>query len=164
MQFSRTLFVLVVVALTFGLCAVAFAETDTDDFTVSATVTDACTVTAEDLSFGDYDPFAVSAHDATTSITVRCTFGTGWELSLSEGVSASYAERTMMFETNPMAYNLFIDAERLSVWGDGEGNATVSDTGDGDFQVSTVYGRIPAGQTSLPAGAYQDTITATVTY
>ena len=61
-------------------------------------------------------------------------------------------------------YGLYADASFTTVWGDGGGaTATVSGTGNGAAQPTTVYGRIPAGQ-YVPATTYTDQITVEVTY
>ena len=65
-------------------------------------------------------------------------------------------------------YNLYSDNARSAVWGnvvgtnDRSGSITVVGTsGTGNF---TFFGRIPAGQTSVKAGAHTDTVTMTFTY
>ena len=45
-------------------------------------------------------------------------------------------------------YNIYTDAARTNVWGDGTGGtATIANTGTGAAQNVTVYGRVPSGQT-----------------
>jgi spore coat protein U-like protein len=67
--------------------------------------------------------------------------------------------------SNSLTYGLYTNAARTTVWGDGTGStATVTNTGSGSAQNFTVYGRIPAGQTSTPAGIYADTVSVTITY
>jgi spore coat protein U-like protein len=69
---------------------------------------------------------------------------------------------------NSMQYNLYTNAARTQVWGDGTGGtAKVSDSQlvvVGTSQYSyTAYGRIPALQ-NLGPGTYTDTITVTLNY
>ena len=60
-----------------------------------------------------------------------------------------------------MNYNLYTDATRTAVWGDGVGASNVSATGTSvDLPI---YGRIPARQT-VPAKGYTDAITVTIDY
>jgi spore coat protein U-like protein len=62
-------------------------------------------------------------------------------------------------------YNIYTSAARTTVWGNGtSGTATIGGTGTGTSQSVTVYGRVGSGQTSVPAGAYADTVAVTVTY
>jgi spore coat protein U-like protein len=60
-------------------------------------------------------------------------------------------------------YNLFTDAARSAVWGDGtQGTSTLSSKVQRNKPwVATVYGRIPAGQ-NVPVGLYSDTLTVTI--
>ena len=58
-------------------------------------------------------------------------------------------------------YQLYSDSARGTVWDNVTGTTL---TGSGIAQGLTVYGRLPGGQLSAPAGAYSDTITATVSF
>jgi spore coat protein U-like protein len=61
-------------------------------------------------------------------------------------------------------YSMYTTAGRTTVWGDGTlSTSTQAGTGNGAAQALTVFGRIPVGQ-YVTAGAYADTVTATVTY
>lgn len=120
-----------------------------------------CSVSPQSVSFGNYDPLNPAALDGVGNINVSCDASTSFTISLSAG-SGTYTSRKMMSGTEPMAYNLYTDASRLLIWGDGTGStSTVSTTAaSGDY---TVYGRIPDRQ-NIPAGTYTDSITVTVTY
>lgn len=133
---------------------------------------ESCTVTALPVVFGSYSPLSVSATDSTGNINVTCTavlsIAVGYTISLSAGVSGAYAPRQMAAGAARLNYNLYTGSARSTIWGDGgSGTATVSDSyALGLLLVSRdypVYGRIPAQQ-NVPAGAYADTITVTVTY
>jgi spore coat protein U-like protein len=132
-------------------------------FQVEANVVPSCTLTANNLNFGNYSGVQL---DATTTLTATCASGAAYAIGLSEGVSAgaTVSNRAM---TGPGAallhYGLFQDSARTLNWGDTVTRDTVASTGTGVAQTFTVYGRIPASQTVVP-GAYQDTITATLTF
>ncbi len=152
----------------FGLCSAgssAFAATATDTFQVTATVISSCTVDAADLSFGSYDPVSATALDVATSLTVHCTNGTAYVVSLDKGVGAgaTVASRRMTSAGQTLVYSLYQNAGRTTLWGETAGVDTVAGSGSGAQQTLSIYGRAPAQQTS-PAGAYSDTITVTVTY
>lgn len=146
----------------------ALAATATSDLNVSATVTSNCTVSTTPIDFGNVDVTAGQDVDATGGISVTCTNGTAWAASADagQGTGASLATRKMANGSDLLNYVLYTDSSRTSVWGDGAGSstATISDTGTGTSQDSTIYGRVPSGQTSVPAGSYADTVTVTVTY
>ena len=144
----------------------ASAATTTTNLAVSATVTANCTVSSSALAFGNVNPLGGNV-DAAGGITVTCTNGTGWSAAagLGSGSGASFAARRMSQGANLLDYNLYTDAARSNVWGDGTGSTTVfSDTGTGLAQPVVVYGRVPSGQPTVLPGGYSDSVLVTVTY
>ena len=148
--------------------APAFAETGTSSLSVGATVTANCVVSTTAVAFGSVDVTAGSNVDGTGGLSVTCTNGTAWAASADagSGIGASLATRKMANGADLLDYVLYTDSARSSVWGDGVGGttSTFAGTGSGEEQASTIYARVPSGQTSLPAGSYADTVTVTVTY
>ena len=142
-----------------------FAATTTSNFNVTATVSNACqNLSANNISFGTYDPLSGSDSTSTGSISVQCTKDAAYALSLSTGSSSSYTNRTMSNGTDTINYNLYNDSGHTTVWGDGTNStSTVSGTATGGTDSSTVYAKATAGQ-SVSAGSYSDTITVTITY
>lgn len=142
------------------------AGSDTDTMTVTATVVDACSVTANDLAFGNYNPVSSTPLDGATTLVITCTNGTGYTVSLNAGTGsgATVAARKMT-ETGgaTLTYSLYRNAGRTNVWGVTGGSDTVAGAGTGAAQTLDVYGRAPINQTAI-AGAYTDTIIATVAY
>jgi spore coat protein U-like protein len=67
--------------------------------------------------------------------------------------------------TELLNYNLFTNAARTTIWGDGTaGTSRVSRNLRRNQPVNlTVYGRIPAGQ-DVRIGSYSETLTVTITY
>lgn len=131
-----------------------------------------CTVSATPVSFGSYNVFNASPLDATGTITVHCTGLVGlpvsYTIKLSTGLSGSYAPRKMANGANRLNYNVYTDATRLTVWGDGSaGTSFVSDSYllvlFGVTRNYTVYGRVPALQ-NVAVGSYSDNITVTLTF
>ena len=139
-----------------------------------------CTINSTAAAFGNYDG---TLNDiATATISGTCTRGgppdpdlLSTTVSLSTGVSGTYAPRQMANGANRLNYNLYTDAARSIVWGNGTaGTSTVSALAlqsNGSFlnpnasrgYSLTAYGRIPAGL-SVPSGSYSDTITVTITF
>ncbi len=120
-----------------------------------------CTVSASGVVFGSYDVFNPGALDGAGNINVSCDPVTGFTVKLSSG-GGSYAQREMTGTSGVLDYNLYTNASRSIVWGDGTGGTSVGG-GTGDNVNLPVYGRIPAGQ-NLPAGSYGDTIVVTVEF
>jgi spore coat protein U-like protein len=132
---------------------------------VTADVVASCSITANDLAFGDYDPVSSTPLDMATTIEVTCTNGADYTVSLDEGLGsgASIAVRKMTAGSDTLNYSLYRDAGRNDVWGETDNVNNVDGTGNGTLQSIDVFGRIPSGQTA-PEGNYTDTITATVEY
>ena len=126
----------------------------------------ACSVAPTPVAFGVYSSFNAAPTDTAGTLRVNCDTATvSYTLLLNPGGAGSYAPRRLAGGAYTLAYNLYADALRTIVWGDGSGGtATVSGTlalpGAIDH---TVYGRMPARQ-NVGAGAYTDTITVTLNF
>jgi spore coat protein U-like protein len=138
------------------------ASTATTTFTVSASVISSCSISASNMAFGNY---SLAQLDATSSVTVTCTSGAVVKIGLNAGTGsgATVSARKMTSGSNSLNYGMYRDSNRSLNWGNTPGTDTVNATGTGSAQAFTIYGRIPANQTS-PVGSYSDTITATVTF
>lgn len=121
-----------------------------------------CTVTALPVIFGAYNPISSQNVDATGSVTLACVPASAYTVSLSAG-SGTYSARRMGSGAHAINYNLYIDASRTVVWGDGTGS-TATVTGNAASATHSVYGRIPGSQSAAGVGAYGDTITVTVSF
>jgi len=153
-----------------ALAGTAQAATKTASFTVNASVGKNCVISAGNVNFaapffGDNDL------TATSTITVRCTNLTGYSIALSAGSSGDFAGREMVSGTDVLVYNLYTDNTYGAVWGDGLGTTdVVSDVGEGMALANaiphTVFAQLLAADNTGPvgAGAYSDTIVATITY
>jgi len=122
-----------------------------------------CTVSTSGLNFGNYDVFSSLNDDVTATITVKCTKNSTYSIALSSG-SGTFGSRTLKGQVGALAYNLFLDPTRLTIWGDGSsGTSTFSGAGTGSNVSTPVYGRIPSRQ-NVRMGSYSDLITVTVTF
>lgn len=127
-----------------------------------------CTITTtSNVAFGTYDVFGVAPLDITGVVTINCNGAArSVTVDLSSGNAPSFSPRYMIMGSEHLNYNLYSDAARTLVWGDGTGGTThygPVDPANGVNINLTIYGRIPAGQ-DLTAGTYTDTIVATVNY
>lgn len=131
----------------------------------------ACTVSSSGIAFGSYNPFATSPDDATGTIVLNCSAGSGsgaYGVALSVGGGGSYAARRMSSGSNLMAYQVYTSAARTTIWGNGTPGTAAVSAGDNRPQVGgstslTVYGRI-AAQLVVAPGSYTDVLTITVNY
>lgn len=156
---------LIMTAVSLDMLRPAQAATATTTFNVTATVLASCSVTAENLSFGDYTPSNTSPLLASSDIDVTCTNGTDYTVSLDGGsVANDVTARQMSDGTHALNYELFTSSAYSAPWGDGTGSTiAVAGTGDGAAQALTVHGRIPAQQ-YVTDSQYADQITVTVGY
>ena len=153
---------LLALALSSSLFAgAAFAATDDDQFTVSITIDNVCTVSVADMNFNTQTDITSSV-TATANGNVDCTGAGPWAVDFSTGGSGGFASRRMANGSNNIQYNLYRNSGHTDVLGDGTTGGTVvlNGTGDNGF---TIYGQTVANQTP-PTGTYTDTITATVTF
>jgi spore coat protein U-like protein len=142
-----------------------------------------CGVSALDLAFGNYDPFAPADRDSRGSITVSCQSAlvesVPITVALTAGASGSFTSRQMPSGVGfSLRYNLYSNAARTMVWGDGTGGSSTVSTSllmarclacpQGNPNSSDtslpVYGRAFARQNLLPPGNYLDTITVIVSF
>ena len=150
----------------FGNCNVIIASGTSLQvpFLVQANVQGACTLTTTDMNFGTTGTI-VSNLDATNSISVTCTNGTPYTISLDGGLSGATdpESRKMANGTNNVNYGIYQNSARTTAWGDTIGTNTISSVGNGTAQNFIAYGRVPA-QSTPPPGTYLDTIVTTITY
>jgi spore coat protein U-like protein len=151
-------------AILLALAPLARAGTATSTFNVTASVTNACTVSGTNLDFGSYDPTSPTANDAVSTISVLCTLDDAYTIGLNEGLHGASVSNRKMSDgaSHSINYSLYSDSGRTNNWGN-SGSGTVASIGTGLTQSFTVYGRIPASQ-NVPQGSYSDTITMTVDF
>lgn len=133
-----------------------------------------CTTSASALAFGVYNPFSGSPNDTSATVTVTCEqflvgIGVSYQIALSAGSAGNFSPRKLVGPTaTRLNYQIYRDASRTQVWGDGSGGTNV--VADGILlllgtvtRTYTAYGRIPASQ-QVPPGGYADTVVVLVTY
>jgi spore coat protein U-like protein len=144
------------------------AATATANLTVGASVANNCTISTAALAFGSYDPVVAHAStdlDGTGTVIVACTKGATATVGLGLGGNASGSTRRMTDgSSNYLAYELYSDAGRTTVWGNSGGG--LYNPGAAPSKTArnfTVYGRVTSNQ-DVPAGSYNDTVVATVNF
>ncbi len=126
-----------------------------------------------DVAFGNYFPMQAGPLDARGRIRVFCWGralpgqGDAYTIRLSGVLEAGMFGRRMNSGANELAYNLFKDAARTDVWGDGTFGATpvVRFLRDSQANVGNhwVYGRIPPLLDPGP-GVYSDVVDVTIEF
>jgi spore coat protein U-like protein len=128
----------------------------------------ACSLTSTSIAFGNYDVFSPAPLDTLGQIVFRCSNNDrNVSISLDKGGAASFSSRRMLNGSNSLSYNLYMDAARTVIWGDGTSgtqNLFVQNPQPNNQDISVpIYGRIPSGQ-GAPVGAYINTLTATINF
>jgi spore coat protein U-like protein len=143
-----------------------------------------CTASASGIAFGIYNPLSAVGNASTGTLQVTCNGGGNGngngngngktkvtlDVTLSSGLSGTYATRKMFSGVNTLNYNIFWSTAYNQIIGDGSGGSVAGsvgpfrvDAGGSNVVTETFYGLIPASQDVSP-GSYSDVITVTVTY
>lgn len=126
-----------------------------------------CTINSvTGLNFGAYNASSPSASDATGQIIFVCTNVQGAiTIRLSAGNAGRFAPRQMTSGRGRLEYNLYIDAARTQIWGDGTSGSSLRTLVPVNNAATTleIFGRIPSRQ-FVPAGVYSDRIVVTLEY
>jgi spore coat protein U-like protein len=129
------------------------------------------------LAFGSYDILASAPRDSQMTVTVSCEATGGAQTVLltvrvDPGINGSSVANRRMLHTggtgDALAYGIYRDPARSSVWGVSDGidtlGATLAVPSLGAAAASfTLYGRIPPAQNAR-VGSYGDAVQITVSY
>ena len=118
-------------------------------------------INVQSVLFGTYDTFSALHLESTGNVEVTCVLTTAYTIALSPG-NGSYMPRVMNSGVHALSYNLYTDATRTTIWGDGTGGTSVV-SGNAISANHTIYGRVPAGQ-NVNVGAYSDSLVVTITF
>ena len=124
-----------------------------------------CSITTGGVAFGAYDVFSAAPVDAAGSVTYQCTLGASVVVQLGPGSAGTFTPRTLRRSGEPLNYNLYLDAARTQVWGNGtSGTSTYSNFVTISFPVVVpIHARIFAGQ-NVTVGSYNDSVVATIVF
>jgi len=127
-----------------------------------------CSISATSIVFGTYDVLNPAPLDTTGSLIYRCEGrDQNIRITLNTGGAPSFAARRMLSGSNQLFYNLFLNAARTVIWGDGTGGTQflfVRNPRPNNQDISVpIYGRIPALQ-DVRVGNYTNTITVTINF
>lgn len=126
-----------------------------------------CSVSTTAVNFGSYLVFQSAPTTSTGSVILTCQ-GTvkTYAVSLNAGHSGSFGNRSLIGGGSSLFYQLYIDATRLTIWGDGSGGSA---TAAGSFgkgggtNVHTIYGQLFPLQNIIP-GNYTDSVLVTLSF
>jgi spore coat protein U-like protein len=120
------------------------------------------------VSFGVYNSHHAAPLDSAGSVAVECVGVAASDtvtIAIGRSRHGTFIPRMMSGPSSRFEYNLYLDAARTTVWGDGtSGTSTyVLRPVDGQTVSVPIFGRIPAHQ-NLPPGVYSDLLILTVLY
>ncbi len=130
-----------------------------------------CVVTSSGLRFGTISANAHPVEGGLATLLVTCRGKIGervtFHLRLTSG-EGSFRQRLMRSGSRTLPYNLYLDANRLSIWGDGsdsssELTASVVLTGPVYSHSYPIFARL-LSTTSAGVGAYDDTLAIQLDY
>jgi len=129
-----------------------------------------CRVTVNPISFGIYMPLTPTPVDVIGQVDVRCQAQSGsFIVIIGPGTSGNQLARTLLAGgPDVLNYNLYVDAARTQIWGDGTLPTFVvsgvrPNQGRPTFYNYPVYGRIFANQ-GPNSGIYNDNLLVTVLF
>ncbi len=138
---------------------------DVANMLVTANVAPSCQLNSvPTIAFGTLNP--LTDNDTQGDIVWVCTSGTNTVIELDGGGSGNILARTMAGPA-PLPYQLYTDAGRSQVFGDGTtGNSVgVAGTGYASPDTVTVYGRVAqADAQTAQNGNYNDTVVVTIVF
>jgi spore coat protein U-like protein len=138
----------------------AQAATATATVQVTATILPSCILTVADVTLGTYTASEATDKTGNGSIKVTCSRSLPYTVDLDGGVSLNAKARTLKNGTNVLNYGVVYGSANF------DADNKISMTGVANTGVETNYTikvTVPTAQ-YVPAGTYEDTLTATVTY
>jgi spore coat protein U-like protein len=156
----------VVIAATIAHAAHAQSTAAARGFNVLVTITAACQLASVSIVKFSTQPGVPGAYLATGAIVVECTKGLPYTLGLDGGQSGNVNARAMRGPSGVLIpYTLSLGAGGRN-WGDSAGD-WVTGAGDGFGSANAITYIVYATAAvsgKEPAGAYADTVVATITY
>lgn len=128
-----------------------------------------CSITnAVGPAFGGYDTLSAAPLDSTGYVSFRCEQVGPFDtivIELNRGRGNSFSPRQMMWRGERLAYNLYLDAARTLIWGDGSRGTSRYQARplEGRTESIPIHARIPPRQPVRP-GPYSDHVVLTIQY
>jgi spore coat protein U-like protein len=122
-------------------------------------------LTASALAFGTYDPLASAPLDSSSQLQYKCPGNQPLRISIDAGQSGTFSARELRSGSERLLYQVYLDAQRQIVWGDGTGGSSVgplvTSAGTSGSTIAWLFARIFARQDAA-VGAYADTLHVTL--
>jgi len=126
-----------------------------------------CTISTTSVLFGTYDVLTPAPLDSLGTIVFNCNGGgKNVAIMIDGGQAGTFGVRKLFMGAEWLGYNLFRDASRTTVWGDGSAGTsyyTNPNPPNGRDVTVTIYARVPAEQ-DVRAGDYNDSLVVTINF
>jgi spore coat protein U-like protein len=148
-----------------GLALIAVAARTADavtaQLTVRVTVGSNCSLSGGTLDFGEYTSGQTTHLDAVGTLDYNNCQG-NVTIEIDSGDGGTITSRQMTSGTRKLGYQLYRNASRTAIWGQGADaqQLNIVSAGTGKLEI---FGRIPKGLNVAP-GTYTDTVNVTLTF
>lgn len=138
------------------------------EFMASAIIQKSCSISTQDIDFGQTTMMDNHNIEARGEIAVECTRDTQYRIAfrsvnMKNGQFYLYPLEGYGKDNEKIAYSLYQNPARTLLWSDSSNEKT--DQGTGGRQVHPVYGQVPGRQaTAFRSGNYQDTVIVTLSF
>ncbi|WP_175691210.1 Csu type fimbrial protein [Burkholderia anthina] len=147
-----------------GICLGRDSGSGSSSFQIQISVTNDCTITAPDVSFGSA-PTVSMFSPISGSVSMACTKGLTYTVGMSLGNNANAnGRRQMSSGSNLLQYDIF-DSGSSVVWGQSINRVNSSGAADGvSTQQFPYVAKIYTDQATPPVGTYTDSVIVDVRY
>jgi spore coat protein U-like protein len=141
--------------------AVPTAVAVTAQLTIRATVGSGCSLSGGTLDFGEYVSGQSTHLDAVGTLDYNNCQG-NVTVEIDGGQGGAISSRQMTSSGRKLAYQLYRNASRTAVWGQGADAQKINIISGGTGKLE-IFGRIPKGL-NVQSGTYTDTVNVTLTF
>lgn len=137
----------------------------TSSMQTTASIQAMCELTMENIDFGDMSPINILSKGMIQELFVKCTKDTTYSIGISNGngtISQRYMGSVEGGNTDTLPYNIYTDATRTTVVGNGGEGSLITGTGTGEDVGHQFYAYSDAKY--IRAGNYSDSLVMTITY
>lgn len=153
-----------VLSLLSGSSLFVHAANVTSSMQTTASIQGMCELTMENIEFGDMSPINITSKGMIQELFVKCTKDTTYSIGISNG-NGTISQRYMSSvegNADTLPYNIYTDATRSTVVGNGSEGSLISGKGTGE-DVGHQFYAYSLG-TYIRAGNYSDSLVMTITY
>lgn len=163
---KKTLTAISIIAVNLMSANLSFADTTSQNYSISLSVEPKCNVIAPSINFGTiYVTKNESAYEVTNHILLTCIKNTAYRIEIDAGNSISLDKGRKLYNkasNDYISYNLYTPDNQ--VWGnDFNGTTTYNGLGTGTQEQLLIKAKIFANQSVYP-GSYIDTLIISVNY